>query len=338
MKRHFGRVKGRPCSVAIVHWLVLVMGTLVLGDGLAARAADLFQVETGSQPTEWTLKYKNQPVLVYAFAPQKCKPYIKALHTLRGDNVLRDSPFDHLHHHALMYGIKVNGVNFWEETAGAGVQKVVSMTPPQPGQDPAGRPQASFSQVIHWLAPGDVFLPDTNSTPLLVERRTLTLTVDEAQQEVAVRWRSQFEVGAKTNEVTLTGANYHGLGMRFQQDLDPVAVHLTAEGKPDLAGNRQDVSAHGWEAVCFDSPQKPATLALFGSAANVRGPARFFAMRTPFAYLSATQGLDQEPLVYHRGDRFELNYLVTLYPQLKSPAALSERAVAWEQSLSAPTR
>ena len=49
-------------------------------------------------------------------------------------------------------------------------------------------------------------------------------------------------------------------------------------------------------------------------------------MRTGFPYLSATQGLDQEPLVYRAGDTFELNYLVTLYPELKSAEALSEGA------------
>jgi len=39
-----------------------------------------------------------------------------------------------------------------------------------------------------------------------------------------------FEVGIRTNVVTLTGANYHGLGMRFLQELDPLAVHLASEG------------------------------------------------------------------------------------------------------------
>ena len=49
-------------------------------------------------------------------------------------------------------------------------------------------------------------------------------------------------------------------------------------------------------------------------------------MRTGFPYLSATQGLDQEPLVYRAGDTFEISYLVTLYAEVKSAEALSERA------------
>ena len=55
-------------------------------------------------------------------------------------------------------------------------------------------------------------------------------------------------------------------------------------------------------------------------------------MLTAFAYLSATQGLDKEPLVYHRGDHFELNYLVLLYPESKPSEMLARRIEAWRQT------
>lgn len=297
-----------------------------------ASAAEGLVAEASSRPNQWTITHDGQPVMVYRFDPQEFKPYVKALNTLSGYGVLRDAPFDHLHHHALMYGIKVNGVNFWEETAGCGVQKVVESSPPEISRNAEGLPQARLVQVLYWLAPEDAFLPNTNAPTLLIERRTLTLTLNSKSQETALHWKSEFEVGSKTNVVTLTGANYHGLGMRFLQELDPVAVHLIPEGKPDLAGGRQDVSAYRWEAVAFDSPGKPATIALFSAANNARGEARYFAMKTPFAYLSATQGLDLEPLVYRRGDHFELNYLVTLYPELKSTDTLAERARLWAAS------
>ena len=54
-------------------------------------------------------------------------------------------------------------------------------------------------------------------------------------------------------------------------------------------------------------------------------------MNTPFAYLSATQGLDKEPLVYRTGDKFTLRFLVLLYPELKSANALSSRVKRWRQ-------
>ena len=282
----------------------------------------------------WTISYQGKPLLVYSFDPQKFKPYVKELSTIKGDNILRDAPFDHLHHHALMYAIKVNGINFWEETSGNGVQKPVQTPGPVLGfVESGGRqlPQAKISQVLHWVAPQDAFLPNSAPVALLSEHRTLVLTVDEEHQEVALEWKSQFEVGPKTNVVTLTGANYHGLGMRFLQQLDPLAVHLVAGLRPDLANNRQDLSPAPWAAVSFNVPGHPATVALAGHPGNSRGNATYFSMLTPFAYLSATQALDKEPLVYRAGDKWELSYLVLLYPQAQPPGGLAQRVDRWRQ-------
>jgi hypothetical protein len=267
--------------------------------------------------------------MVYSLAPQKFKPYVKELSTIAGDNILRDSPHDHLHHHALMYAIKVNDINFWEEVPGCGVEKPIQTAAPELGTNAQGRPQAIIRQTLHWLAPQDAFLHYTTAAALLIEQRTLTLTVDESAREVALQWKSAFKVGTKTNEVTLTGANYHGLGMRFLQEFDPIARHLNAGGAPDLKG-RQDVSQHAWGSVSFDRPGKPATMVLMGHPTNARGDAWFFTMREPFAYLSATQNLDKEPLVYRSGQTFELTYLVTVYPELKSAEAINQRAQSWQ--------
>lgn len=278
--------------------------------------------------SESMVMFNGQPICVYAYGREQWKPYVRELHTLRGDNVLRDSPFDHKHHHALMYGIKVNGVNFWEEVAGSGVQKPVETVPFACEAKAQGGLRAVLRQTLHWLAREDAARPGSAAAALLIERRTLTLTVDEAHREVALHWHSAFEVGPKTNQVTLTGANYHGLGMRFLQALDPFARHFNSGGAPDLSGTKQDVSQHRWGAVAFARPSQPATLVLHGHPGNVQGD-WFFTMRQPFAYLSVTQHLDQEPLVYRSGDKFELNYLITLYPELKTPPAIEARARQW---------
>jgi hypothetical protein len=193
-------------------------------------------------------------------------------------------------------------------------------------------PQATLSQELRWVAAQDAFLPNTNRVSLLVEHRTLVLTLNPAVQEVALEWKSQFEVGTKTNTVVLTGSTYHGLGMRFPEQLDKLAVHSIAGVRPDLANNRQDLTQAPWAAVSFDAPGHPATIALAGHPSNVRGDPIFFSMLTAFPYLSATQGLDKEPLVYHTGDKFELNYLVLLYPEAKPSDNLRKHIGAWRQS------
>ncbi|HTL57832.1 MAG TPA: DUF6807 family protein [Candidatus Limnocylindrales bacterium] len=317
---------------------IVLIGCMVFtGVGPIAMTAEIagLQFAPANAPSVWTISYKGKPLLVYVCDPQKFKPYVKELRTLQGDNILRDAPFDHLHHHALMYGIKVNGINFWEETSGNGVQKPVESPEPVVGfaENAEGKlPQAKMFQVLHWVAPQDAFLPNSAPVALLVEHRTLLLTVSEGRHEIALEWKSQFEVGPKTNTVALTGANYHGLGMRFLQELDPLAEHSLSGMRPDLANNRQDVSASTWATVSFAQPGHPATVALVGHPSNARGDATYFSMLTPFAYLSATQGLDKEPLVYHGGDKWELNYLILLYPEAKPSETLRLRAESWRHS------
>lgn len=300
---------------------------------LALQAAEAFTVEPSGNATAWTVKYTGRPVMVYAFRPDTFEPYVQQLCTIDGDNVLRDAPHDHLHHHALMYAISVNGLNFWEELSGSGVEKPVQTFPPELGKTVDGLPQARLKQTLHWLAPQDAFLPNDPKHALLVEQRTLTLTIDPAGKEVALEWTSDFAVGGKTNVVTLAGANYFGLGMRFLEELDPMVTHLNAGGPPNLSNNRQDTTAHPWGAVTFNRPGRPATLVVHGDPANARGQATYFTMRTPFAYLAATQTLDKEPLAYRTGERFQVRYLITLTPQLQSADAITARGKRWTTSL-----
>lgn len=292
---------------------------------VVGSAESPLRLAAGIATNAWIVSHKGQPLLRYIFNPRQYKPYVAEFSAPGGRNILRDAPADHLHHHALMYAIKVNGLNFWEEVSGNGVERVVETSASVTGG------AATLRQVIHWLAPQDAFLADTTPAALLVEHRTLVLTVDATTREAALEWKAEFAVGKKTNEITLTGAAYHGLGMRYVQELDAFANHNYAGRKPNLI-NRQEVSSTKWAAVSFAAPDRPATIALVPHPANARGDGVFFSMLSPFAYLAATQGLDQEPLVYHSGDKFTLRYLVLLYPEVKPTEALETRARSWRES------
>lgn len=300
----------------------LVLATLLPLIGGVSSAQSPLRLEAGVATNAWIVSHQGQPLLRYVFNPRQAKPYVAEFSAPGGRNILRDAPSDHLHHHALMYAIKVNGLNFWEEVPGNGVERVVETSATESGGT------ATLRQVIHWVAPQDAFVADTTPGALLIEHRTLILTVDGATRESALVWKAEFEVGKKTNDVTLTGATYHGLGMRFRQDLDKLAEHSYAGRKPDLV-NRQEVSPAPWASVSFAAPDQPATIALVPHPTNARGDGLFFSMITAFPYLSATQGLDKEPLVYHSGDKFTLRYLVVLYPEVKSTEAVEARARRW---------
>ncbi len=300
----------------------LVLATLLPLIGGVSSAQSPLRLEAGVATNAWIVSHQGQPLLRYVFNPRQAKPYVAEFSAPGGRNILRDAPSDHLHHHALMYAIKVNGLNFWEEVPGNGVERVVETSATESGGT------ATLRQVIHWVAPQDAFVADTTPAALLVEHRTLVLTVDTATRESALVWKAEFEVGKKTNDVTLTGATYHGLGMRFRQDLDKLAEHSYAGRRPDLV-NRQEVSPAKWASVSFAAPDQPATIALVPHPTNARGDGAFFSMITAFPYLSATQGLDKEPLVYHSGDKFTLRYLVVIYPEVKSTEAIEARARRW---------
>ena len=288
-----------------------------------------FSIVEKDHTGELRLLYNNRPILVYTFAANQYKPYVKQLYTLSGENILADSPPDHLHHHGLMYAIAVNSTYFWQETPTTGIQKPIGPVSRQMGTTTGGLPQASITHEIYWLDKGG--RDSTNpANALLVERRTLTVTVDEQDQEVSLQWDARFQVGDAASRVVLSGDNYNGLGMRFRKELDPFSKHSNSRSEPDLRTTAYDVSQGRWSAVTFSVPSHPFSVALFGDPANPQGDTHFFTMVKPFTYLSATQGIDTRPVEYSQGDTFNLRYLVTVYSEVKSSEFFHRRAARWK--------
>ncbi len=275
--------------------------------------------------------FKGKPLLVYVFATNQFKPYVRELYTLNGENVLRDAPADHLHHHGLMYAIRVNGINFWEERDAPGVEKAVKLLAKDSGKGPGGLPSAHFTQLIHWLAPTNRDAADSAPAALLIEQRTLTLTVDEKTGEVALAWDAQFQAGP-AGKFNLQGTDYNGLGLRLPQSFDHVAVFQNPENAPYIGANTRDNIRAEWTAVTGKTAQGEITVALFGQPSNPGGDAVFFTLRDPFAYLAATQGLNQKPLEYAAGDKFRLTYLLTVYNQPKPAGFLKQRYGTWAKT------
>jgi hypothetical protein len=296
----------------------------------SAGAADV-PISIDSKPDQGVLevRYKGQKILVYAFATNQFKPYVRELYTLRGENVTRDAPPDHLHHHGLMYAVYVNGVNFWEERGAPGVQKHVEMPVKSAMLDPKGVPTAQFLEVIHWLAPTNGGAPDTFENILLSESRGLTVTVDEKNQEVALRWGSRFRVGAKAAKVSIHGPNYDGLGIRLPESFNHAAKFQNSADLPYTAKDTHDVTTAKWTSVSGQMDGREVMLVMFGRPDNPRGDTAFYTMLDPFAYLSATQALDKKPLEYAAGDAFSFSYLLTVYSTNQTREFNQSRCERW---------
>ncbi len=278
---------------------------------------------------EWRLGGRS--ILTYSFGSDQYKAYVRDLRTLAGTSVLRDSPADHRHHHALMYAVRVNGINFWEEIDRPGVQRHVAMLSSRAGTNAAGQSEATLTELIHWVAPEDRLAPDSPAVALLIEHRTLTLSVDEGQGEVALEWRAEFTVGTRTNRVTLHGTDYNGLGLRFPAAWDRTARHENSDHLPYLTHGKRDVFPGWWASVTGPppAPGREAQVAVGSDPRTAAGTNMLFSMTEPFTYLALTQGLDRQPLEYRSGDKFRLGYLVLALDRPRSPAELERRFRHW---------
>jgi hypothetical protein len=297
----------------------------------APAAGPPISIDSQADRGELVVRYQGRKLLVYAFATNQFKPYVRELYTLRGENVTRDAPPDHLHHHGLMYAVYVNGINFWEERGTPGFERHVELRVHTPNTGAKGRPTAGFTELIHWVAPTNSASPDSLAAALLIERRTLTVTIDEKTQEVALRWDSQFQVGPNAGKVIIRGPSYNGLGLRLPESFNHVAKFQNSADQPYTSTNTQNVVAARWTSASGVMDGHEVMLAMFGRPDNARGDGFFFTMLDPFAYMSATQGLDKTPLEYSAGDKFSLSYLLTIYAENKSTEFIRQRCDLWEK-------
>ena len=157
--------------------------------------------------------------------------------------------------------------------------------------------------------------------------------MDEAKEEVALAWHAEFEVGARTNRVSLHGSDYNGLGLRLPAAWDHVARHENSEKAPWPTGGKPGAVPARWGAVSHTVDGRTTQVALFARPRGHAGTNSFFAMTEPFTYLAATQGLDKGPLTYRAGDRFAIDYLVLAYPAARTAAQIEARYRAWAGEL-----
>lgn len=148
------------------------------------------------------------------------KPHIHPLRTPRGHTVTSASPHDHKHHKALMYALRAEDVNFWEESATRptevpGVQRHTGFT-----EVVSRGPEVGFTEVLHWAA-------SDGSLATFEETRRVTCRHDPSQRAFIWTWstrllalRDLHLVQSQWSHALADGSkvNYHGLGVRLRRD------------------------------------------------------------------------------------------------------------------------
>jgi hypothetical protein len=282
--------------------IFLTLGFLVLSNTGLAEEPMCITIDANSV----SINEGQRNLLCYRYEDVPFKPYVQKLFTPSGINVLRDAPHDHLHHHALMYAVAVDGVNFWEEQNEPGRQLHKCFDDMGIGKD-GSIPQAGFTEQIDWINPRSREL-------LLKERRTINVKSIENMKATLLNWQSSLAVPPGKKSMTLSGSHYFGLGMRFLESMDKGGQFLNAaDATGEVVRGTERITRANWCAYTAEADGRSVTIAMFGHPENLRNPTYWFTMTAPFSYLAATLNLYREPLVVTSDKPLVLRYAVVVW-------------------------
>jgi hypothetical protein len=273
---------------------------------VAMAPAAQVPVRVDSGPSVVSVFEGDRLLMEYAFANVPFKPYVKRFFTPSGANVLRDMVADHPHHHALMFAVGVDGVDFWAETKANG-REVHKGFGEMTAIAPDSLRPAVLTETLDWVGPAD-------DKPLARERRTVEVYHGPALGASLLTWRTVLAPAEGKASIKLFGSHYFGLGLRLPASMDGKAEFFTARGPRDGDAVRGDetMTRGPWIACTGEIEGRPVTVAMFDSPANVR-PALWFTMVKSFGYLSGTINLYREPLVVEAAKPLALSYGVAAW-------------------------
>jgi hypothetical protein len=217
-----------------------------------------------------------------------------------------------------MFAVTVNGINFWEESEKSGFQ-VTDTIKELEDSDGVG-----FESTLRWVT-------SAKDISLLSERRNITARVVPGTNATMVTWRSIVKVAEYYSEVTLSGAHYHGLGMRFLNSMNKIGKFVTANNRSgEIFRGQERLISDSWCAYTMELGDFQVTAAMFSSPDNPGGSAVWFTMKEPFAYLSATLKLHENPVILSTDNQLKLTYGVVLWDKVVGSSQIEEAFQLWK--------
>ncbi|MDR2441545.1 MAG: PmoA family protein [Planctomycetaceae bacterium] len=261
------------------------------------------------------LKSNNKIIADYRFENVPCKPYIEKLRTPSGHNILRDAPYDHLHHHGLMFAIAVNGCNFWEEfTPKHGKEITVSIKP-----SPLDIETSLLESELHWI--------DGESKILVKENRKISVSAGE--NVTLLDWQTTLNAGEQGANLDKSNHHYFGLGLRFDQTMDKNG-RFFSDSDTNKVTERMRIDERltlcRWMAYTAKLNGEPVTVAVLGYPSNPI-PTMAFTMGDTgktFAYLGITLNLHRQPVEMKPNSSLTFRYIVAVWDGEVTPETVSK--------------
>lgn len=238
------------------------------------------------------------------------KPHFSELRTPAGHAVTMVSPGDHRHHKGMMYALKCDDLNFWEEEPGSGHCGVQEVKQTELLED-------GFEQELLWRE-------ESGGLLTYEERRKVTCSLDAANRGYLWTWQSQ-RTALRDHQLVKSGwtveiedgrkINYHGLGIRLpwmwaygDANMGSILANEMPLSDREACG-RHDRSLGMWGLIdgCWQRTEARVTIS------QTHGFA-WFVLRSGFAYLSTGPTIEEE-LSVQAGDNFSETYTILIQDQ-----------------------
>ncbi len=271
-----------------------------------------------------SVKVHNKIIAIYKFQNVPFKPCIKEFYTPSGLQILEDAPPDHLHHHGIMFAVAVNGVNFWEEKAGSsGVEKHLTFDKQSLDEDYVldgiKLTLCRFQESLEWVGP--------DGSILVKEKRSVLCGSWFEKDANVLFWTTELCNPSDSEKVELTGHHYFGLGIRLlTTPIDKVQILSAADENLENVRGDEFLRISPWCGLTLDNEKGRFTVLLVDLKNSVRYPARWFTMRMPFVYVSATRNLWKEPLEILPGEKVSFSTGVVVWDGIKAKEELEKVA------------
>lgn len=275
----------------------------------ASAMPTMAQPTKGDVPTNMgTLVSFNegeQTFVEYRFSDSDFKPYVQVLRSPGGINVLRDRPYDHLHHRGLMFAVNMNDIEFWGQGWNMGSL----------GQQVYAADSLNLD-VKRNILTGDVSWNSLEyKTNVMHEHRKIQLLDSRAMKATVLAWEATFSVPVGQPKVIWKGDHYHGLGMRFAKEMDESDKFFFARNaqEPENVRGVEFLTRTSWAAYHSMSEGQRVTVAVFDAPGNPRYPAHWFTMYKPFSFLCATINSYREPFEIIAGQTTQFRYGIAVF-------------------------